>query len=438
MTRRCPHCGDEIRKPAARFCPTCGRTLAETEPPTRNAWLIVAVPGQPVREIPLDRPSLTVGRAPDNDVVLPLDHISSHHGRLDCQPDGTWRYTDLESTNGSFLQGQRVRRVILQDGDGLLLGGPPTSAVHLTFRIGDATTRRCPRCGAINREDARFCRMCRASLLPVDATRSVAGPPCPRCGAANRMDARFCRACGASLRAPVLAVPPSPPPMPPVEKAPRPVAGPPPGPRSRQHRAFPWGIAAAGVLGLLCLLGAVMAVSGLIGRERASFAPIVEVPPTTPAPSPPAPGRLPSNPVTKPLYGYVHPTAGYGFNYPADWEGYVEQNDVIFLLPTGARVRVYVEPALPGETLEAYIEQANRFPPVTVLETWETALGGEFAICQKVAYAGEDRLWTCACLAIHRDRIYVASLTALDALPEAQQQASLDEFFVLLRSFVLQ
>jgi len=48
---------------------------------------------------------------------------------------------------------------------------------------------RCSKCGAENREGARFCAKCGAKL----------SLKCPSCGAENRHDAKFCDACGAAL-----------------------------------------------------------------------------------------------------------------------------------------------------------------------------------------------------------------------------------------------
>src|SRR5271163_1376813 len=48
---------------------------------------------------------------------------------------------------------------------------------------------RCTKCGADNREGAKFCSDC--------ATPFAA--KCPRCGAANKPGAKFCDECAASL-----------------------------------------------------------------------------------------------------------------------------------------------------------------------------------------------------------------------------------------------
>jgi len=44
----------------------------------------------------------------DNDIVIDDDSfISSHHARIEIRPEGSW-VVDLGSTNGSYVNGQRV------------------------------------------------------------------------------------------------------------------------------------------------------------------------------------------------------------------------------------------------------------------------------------------------------------------------------------------
>ena len=52
--------------------------------------------------------SLTIGRTDDNDIAIADDtFMSSHHARLEVRPEGVW-LVDFDSTNGSFVNGQRV------------------------------------------------------------------------------------------------------------------------------------------------------------------------------------------------------------------------------------------------------------------------------------------------------------------------------------------
>ena len=51
---------------------------------------------------------LNIGRVEDNDIVITDDSfISSHHARIEVRPEGVW-VVDLQSTNGSFVNGQRL------------------------------------------------------------------------------------------------------------------------------------------------------------------------------------------------------------------------------------------------------------------------------------------------------------------------------------------
>ncbi len=139
MERRCPQCGALVRA-QSRFCPECGQPLdpgkepgkAEAPSPTQPT-LIIRVTGQPQREVSLDRPVLTMGRAPDNDIVLSHSYISGHHGRFE-RHGAEWHYTDLKSTNGTYVNGQRVEHAVLQNGDVLRIGDVHGNSVGLTFR----------------------------------------------------------------------------------------------------------------------------------------------------------------------------------------------------------------------------------------------------------------------------------------------------------------
>ena len=64
---------------------------------------------------------LLIGRHPACDVVVSHPTVSRRHARLLFR-DGGWILQDLESTNGTRLNGQRVGRCRLQPGDELALG----------------------------------------------------------------------------------------------------------------------------------------------------------------------------------------------------------------------------------------------------------------------------------------------------------------------------
>jgi pSer/pThr/pTyr-binding forkhead associated (FHA) protein len=58
-------------------------------------------------ELPLGNEPLTIGRSSESGLVIRDDYTSSHHARLVLWGD-TWMIQDLDSTNGTWHDGQRV------------------------------------------------------------------------------------------------------------------------------------------------------------------------------------------------------------------------------------------------------------------------------------------------------------------------------------------
>ena len=75
------------------------------------AGRIVALPSQMV----------TIGRAPDNDVVVGDPATSGHHGRIEVRSGFFW-ISDLGSTNGTLVNGEPVIEKQLTDGDQVAIG----------------------------------------------------------------------------------------------------------------------------------------------------------------------------------------------------------------------------------------------------------------------------------------------------------------------------
>ncbi|TAJ48322.1 MAG: FHA domain-containing protein [Herbiconiux sp.] len=91
------------------FVPAPGTELSG--PPratTANASRLVITSGtKSGSEIPLGTEPLTIGRSSDSSVVIRDDYTSTHHARLMIWGD-EWVIQDLDSTNGTFLDGNRV------------------------------------------------------------------------------------------------------------------------------------------------------------------------------------------------------------------------------------------------------------------------------------------------------------------------------------------
>jgi FhaA, N-terminal domain/FHA domain len=72
-------------------------------------------------EYPLERGRLVIGRSRECDIRLADPNVSRKHAEI--RQEGTTFYVvDLDSTNGTEVNGRRARRAKLEDGDTILLG----------------------------------------------------------------------------------------------------------------------------------------------------------------------------------------------------------------------------------------------------------------------------------------------------------------------------
>jgi len=88
-------------------------------------------------EFPL-RPhrEIIIGRSSDLDMVLVEDMVSRKHAKITTD-DHVVTIQDLGSTNGTFVNGEKVRKAELKDGDRILIG---TSIIKMVYVEGDATS----------------------------------------------------------------------------------------------------------------------------------------------------------------------------------------------------------------------------------------------------------------------------------------------------------
>jgi hypothetical protein len=112
-TRRMPSAqatpAPQYTAPAPPVTPAPRPSVARDEPASsRDATRLVITGGaKEGLEIDLPDEQLTIGRAGESGLVIRDDYTSTHHARLLLWSDG-WVIQDLDSTNGTFLDGTRV------------------------------------------------------------------------------------------------------------------------------------------------------------------------------------------------------------------------------------------------------------------------------------------------------------------------------------------
>ena len=89
--------------------------------------------------IPLLGESVVLGRATDCDVTLKDGRCSRHHARVEARSAG-YRVVDLDSQNGTWRNGRRVRSASLAPGDVLVLGQTKVSFQLVTAPPPEAST----------------------------------------------------------------------------------------------------------------------------------------------------------------------------------------------------------------------------------------------------------------------------------------------------------
>jgi pSer/pThr/pTyr-binding forkhead associated (FHA) protein len=80
------------------------------------AKVVLSVDGVMLKEIPLARERTTIGRKPHNDIRIDNLAVSGEHAAIITMLNDSF-LEDLESTNGTYVNGRSVKKHFLQDGD---------------------------------------------------------------------------------------------------------------------------------------------------------------------------------------------------------------------------------------------------------------------------------------------------------------------------------
>lgn len=118
--------------------------------------LLLKFSGMVLKDIPLDKPQMTIGRKMDNDVVIDNLAVSGHHAQV-VEEGGTYFVVDIGSTNGTFVNEAKIQKQRLQPGDQIRVGKHV-----LVYEDESATTKPKP-----------------APAIVLDGDKTVLAPPPP-------------------------------------------------------------------------------------------------------------------------------------------------------------------------------------------------------------------------------------------------------------------
>ncbi len=104
--------------------PPAGKAPAEAPGPTvvlTIPRLVVIVEGKPGKEHVLKPGITTLGRSPKTDIQVLFSEVSRTHAEVVWEADG-FAILDLDSENGVFVNGEKVKKQPLKDGDTIQIG----------------------------------------------------------------------------------------------------------------------------------------------------------------------------------------------------------------------------------------------------------------------------------------------------------------------------
>src|SRR5215470_2301285 len=102
-------------------------------------------------DFPLTAEEILIGRSPENGLVLPNDEVSRRHATLRLQDD-SYLLIDLDSANGTMVNGEQIKEKTLVHGDTITMG-PYSMVYHQGLRptlryedrkLGDSLVIRTP------------------------------------------------------------------------------------------------------------------------------------------------------------------------------------------------------------------------------------------------------------------------------------------------------
>ena len=100
------------------------------------AKLVLSFNGETLSEYPLDRETVTIGRKDDSDIHIDNLAVSSKHAKVLTILNDSF-IEDLGSTNGTFINGIKIEKHALQDGEVIAIGKHQLTYVNEDANAGN-------------------------------------------------------------------------------------------------------------------------------------------------------------------------------------------------------------------------------------------------------------------------------------------------------------
>ena len=97
------------------------QNILKTQKPLFFAWLVSLGGSDKGRDYRITKEKTTIGKSEESDIVIRNDFISRNHAML-AYETGKFILNDLESTNHTFVNGEKISRRILKDNDLIKFG----------------------------------------------------------------------------------------------------------------------------------------------------------------------------------------------------------------------------------------------------------------------------------------------------------------------------
>lgn len=101
------------------------------------AKLVLSFNGDIVKEYELDKETITIGRKPENDIHIDNLAVSSHHAKILTILNDSF-IEDLGSTNGTFINGDKINKHALQNGENIIIGKHDLKYVNANAENGES------------------------------------------------------------------------------------------------------------------------------------------------------------------------------------------------------------------------------------------------------------------------------------------------------------